>query len=244
MKKTLYILIVLAMTLAACDLNTPLGSPTTAPVANATNAPAGNNNPTGTGSGWNVKYFDGATDQMHVWFDQLKTVEPKNWHDFPNVDNPTVGFKSADGLEYGMGERNHCQVDKCNIVVAAREYLLVTADYSFPFGSCAATKEYGCALAIFNVGEVTAEFTNVTVKDGFTLNGRYWNGDTLQLAMWGLMSYTDAAMMNLPTTLNPKGINNAGANCSVPTGCPGVFNRIVITSGNQVLVVAESTASR
>lgn len=194
-----------------------------------------------TGS-WKVTLYNGVTDQQKGWYKNLKDPQPANWQKFPNVDNTAVGFKAADGLEYGLDERNHCQVQPCGIVVAAREYLLITADYDLGFVSCTATKDVGCAIAIFNVGDVTASFDDVIIQHGFTLNGRYWNGDTLHVAMWGLMSHVDANMMNMVTSLNPAGINNAGANCSNPKGCTnGVNNKIVVTSGNQILGIAEMT---
>jgi hypothetical protein len=199
-------------------------------------------------NGWTVTTYDGVTTQMDGWFTspELKFPEPQNWGDFPNVDNPTVGFSAADGLEYGLDERNVCDNDVCDIVVDAGSYHLVTADYDLGFIKCQSANGIGCGFVIFNVGEVTANFENVHVNNGFSLTGRYWNGDTLPKALQGLSSHVLANMLNYSTngagddTLNDPNRTNAGANCSVPEGCGGVDFKIVISSGNQILVLSET----
>ena len=195
---------------------------------------------------WEVSFFEGSTDQMRGWFSSLKDPNPAQWPDFPNVDNPTVSFKAADGLEYGLDESVFMEQNELGqMPVQARGYRLISGDYNIPgIDVCEAESEKaGCAIAIFNVGEVTADL-KAWVRQGFTVPGRYWNGDTLQLAMWGLSSHVSANMLNYATngagvdTLNQPGRTNAGANCSVVDGCQKVRFVIAITSGNQLLVKA------
>lgn len=190
---------------------------------------------------WKVTLYQGATNQMRDWMRKLKNPDPRNWPNFPNVDNPQVQFEAKNGLEYGLDERNYCPQETCDVIVAAGEYTAISADYDFGFVSCGTKDGQGCLIALFNVGEVSANFEQVTVDNGFSAAGRYWNGDELQQAMWGLVSHMSANMLNLPTSLNPAESSNAGANCSVKTGCESVLARIVVLSGNQVLVVAETT---
>jgi hypothetical protein len=75
------------------------------------------------------------------------------------------------------------------------------------------------------------------MHDGFTVTGRYWNGDKMSHAIWALLSSAVNNMLNLDSVLNPNGVTNGGANCSIPTGCIGVDVTFAITSGNQVLVI-------
>jgi hypothetical protein len=97
---------------------------------------------------------------------------------------------------------------------------------------------------LINVGEVTSNFENVTVNNAFTVWGRYWNGDTLPIAITALMSHAGNNMLNLGSTLNPDGITNAGANCSSPDGCERVRLTFVIISGNEVLAIGRTYVSR
>lgn len=197
--------------------------------------------------GWEVTFYEGATDQMHGWFESLKDPDPANWPDYPNVDNPRVDFVAANGLEYGLDERNYCPNDICDVLVPARGYNLMTADYDLEFASCYAKDGVGCGIVVFNVGDVTANFEDVMVDNGFSVDGRYWNGDELHQAIWGVVSHMSANMLNYATngtggdTMNDPDRTNAGANCSVPQGCAGVLWRVVVTSGNQVLAIAETT---
>lgn len=206
---------------------------------------------------WNVTLYEGATDQMDQWFRNLQNPDPARWPSFPNVPNPLVpefrvvnGSEVPDGLEYGLDERNFCDNDICDLVVDARSYHLVTGDYDLGFISCKAENGIGCAFAVFNVGNETANFENIHVNNGFSLTGRYWNGDTLWMALWGLSSHVIANMTNFPTngagddTLNDPDRTNAGTNCSDPAGCGGVHFTFVITSGNHVLAIAQTTFTR
>lgn len=196
-----------------------------------------------TGS-WKVTTYQGVTDQITNWFKNLKDPAPASWPVFPNVNNPLVNFQSKNGLEYGLDERNYCPQETCDVIVAAGEYNGITADYDFGFLDCSATDTTGCGIMFVNVGEVTANFEQVVVNNGFSVAGRYWNGNELQQAIWGFVSHSSANMLNMATTLNPQGSSNSGANCSVKTGCTAVLWRVVITSGNQILVVAETTVKR
>lgn len=187
---------------------------------------------TGPASNWTIQYFDGATDQMHEWGDNLKTLV-WDWTAFPNVDFAKYGFKTKDGLEYGMAESAYCQQDtRCDVNTAAMHYRLISGDYTIPnVDSCKATDGQGCAIAIFNVGNVTAMWRDSNVDYGFTVTGRYWNGDAMATTVWALGSNT-VYNMTVADSVNP------GANCSVPDGCESVRFMWVVTSGNQVLLKA------
>lgn len=187
---------------------------------------------------WNVSYFDGVTAQMKSW--TFKDLDPALWPVFPNVDN--AGYPAANGVEYGMAESVFCQQDqRCDFEVAARHYRLFTGDYKIDgVGECHTKNGIGCAVAVFNVGDVTAFWASQEMHDGFTVTGRYWNGEVLPHAVWALLSNTVSNMLNLNSPLNQNGGANAGANCSVPGGCVGVDVTFVITSGNQVLVTGHT----
>ena len=151
-------------------------------------------------------------------------------------------------LEYAMDESNFCQQlagEACRVPVAAEHYLYFTGDYNFPgIGSCSeGGTRIGCMLVIVNVGGVTADFSPVLAQ-GFRLHARYWNGNALDMAIWGLVSHGANTMMNMSSKLNPAGIQNAGANCSVPEGCKGVNIRVMFTSGNEFLELLETTVTR
>lgn len=203
---------------------------------------------------WTVTTYEGVTPQMVNWFKGMKDLDPANWPTFPNVDNPKVGFKAANGLYYGLDERNYCDNDICDVLVQARGYNNITGDYDLGFvAHKAADDKLGSALLLINVGEVTANFEDVHVDNGFSVAERYFNGDELQQAIWGVTSHTTAAMLNFPViadattgrVLNAGGSDvNAGANCSVVAGCNGVHYTVVITSGNQILVVAKTGYSK
>lgn len=190
---------------------------------------------------WDVSYFDGVTTQMESW--SFKDLDPVLWPVFPNVDN--AGYPAANGVEYGMAESVFCQQDQtCDFEVAARHYRLFTGDYNIAGLSCETKNGIGCAVAFFNVGDVTAFWASQKMHDGFTVTGRYWNGDVMPHAVWALLSNTVNNMLNLNSPLNQNGGANAGANCSVPGGCIGVDVTFVVTSGNQVLVTGHTTFNK
>lgn len=201
---------------------------------------------------WTVTFFDGATEQMNGWFSRLRDPRPSLWPRYPNVDNAEANFDASDGLEYGLDESVFMEQNEFGrFPVQARGYRLISGDYNIPgIDRCEAeSAEAGCAIAIFNVGEVTADL-EAWVRQGFTTTGRYWNGDTLEVAMWALSSHVSANMLNMATfgagedTLNQPDRTNAGANCSVPDACDRVRFTITITSGNQLLVRAVTFVSR
>lgn len=198
-------------------------------------------------SDWDVEIYGGATKQMRDWVGGLKNLDPVKWPEFPNVDNPQVNFSSANGLEYGMDESVFCQQDQtCDIPVPARHYRIITADYDIPgIDACTGSEtNLGCGIMLINVGEVTANFRDAKVDTGFTVFGRYWNGDKLPEAIFGGLSHVANNMLNLNSTLNPDKSVNAGANCSVPGGCESVRLVFAIISGNELLVKGVTTVNR
>jgi hypothetical protein len=211
---------------------------------------------------WEVTYYQGVTDQMRGWFYRLRNPSPELWPVFPNQPNPAItdnnlwrvvydkdgNPQTPDGLYYGLDESVFMQQNEFGqFPVQARGYRLITGDYIIPgIDECQAeTAQAGCAYAQFNVGEVTADMRG-WVRQGFTVEGRYFNGDALEIGMWGLSSATSASMLNMlvyadyPTgkVLDIPSFTNAGSNCSVPFACERVRFTITITSGNQLLVKA------
>ena len=200
---------------------------------------------------------DGTTFRQSTEKWTWRVVAPELWPTFPNVPNPLVPdfpvVKCADdpnklcvpdGLEYANAESNFCQQlagEACRVPVAAEHYLYYSGDYNVPgVGSCTEGKGIGCMLVIVNVGRVTSDYTGV-FNQGFRLHARYWNGNALDMAIWGLVSHGSNVMMNLDSALNPSGIQNAGANCSVPEGCQGGNIRVLFASGNEPLLVLQTT---
>ena len=215
-------------------------APTAQPTATAqpTEAPAA---PPTTSGTWEIQYFAGATDEMRAW--TFKDLEPSNWPVFPNVDNGT--YPASQGLEYGEDLSVFCQYkETCDFVTAARHYRLYTGDYNLqPVGECKAKDGRGCMLMVVNVGNVTSSFEDQWFDTGWTVTGRYWDGNFLPQAMWAGMSHASANMLNMSTALNP-GRTNAGANCSIPGGCTSVDVTFATISGNEVLMIGRSTVTR
>lgn len=194
------------------------------------------------GEEWKIEYFSGATLQMKAWV--FQPLDPVLWPMFPNVDNGK--YLASQGVEYGEDLDTFCQQGQiCDFVVAARHYRLYTGDYNFTgVGTCVAEDRRGCALMVVNVGDVTAIFRNQNFDTGFTVTGRYWDGNYLSQAIWATLSYASNNMLNLNSTLNPSPINNAGANCSVPEGCLSVENTFVVISGNEILFIGRSVVEK
>ncbi len=197
---------------------------------------------------------DGTTFKQDAEKWTWRKVAPKLWPTFPNVPNPLVpefrvvnGSEVPDGLEYAMDESNFCQQlagEDCRVPVAAQHYLFFTGDYNVPnIGSCKENGGIGCMLVIVNVGKVTSDFTGV-FQQGFRLHARYWNGDALDMAMWGLVSHGSNNMLNMDSKLNSKNITNAGANCSVPGGCKGVHVQTFFVSGNEPMLNLTTTVNK
>lgn len=222
-----------------------------------------------TADEWEITWYDGADldrgdgttfrEDAEDW--TWRVIAPDLWPVYPNEPNPLVpefrveACKDAptklcvpDGVEIAMAETNFCQQlagEECHVPVAARHYNSFSGDYDIPeIGACEeAETGIGCELIIVNVGDVTADITGV-FGQGFRMQARYWNGNALDMAMWGLSSSIANFMMHLTSELNPMGSNNGGANCSVPTGCEGVHVRIVFISGNEQLMQLTTTVYR
>lgn len=188
---------------------------------------------------WQLQYFGGATPQMTGWkFENLV----KSWDKFPNVDNPRFGFLARDGVEYGMAESAFGQLaSRVDVNVPAMHYRLVTGEYDIPgvdTGTDVSGGVVGHGIMLINVGNVTAMFRNSMVDYGFTVEGRYWNGDAMPVTVRALLSHTAYNMLNQAGAVNP------GANCSIPGGCTSVRLVFVILSGNEVLMKGVSFVSR
>lgn len=244
---------VLTATIAALQTQVAMGPVTGTPLAGVTGTPVVNATPNSTPStaitltplaitttgNWQIAYYDGVTDQMRGWGRDLKNLVT-DWSKYPNVDFTKYNFKAKDGVEYGMAESAYCQRSQtCDVNVPAMHYRLITGDYNIPgIDECSFDNGAGCGIALFNVGNVTAMYRESHVDYGFTVEGRYWNGDAMATTIHALMSNTAFNM------LNQSGGVNAGANCSVPGGCGKVRLTVVIISGNQLLMKATTTVSK
>jgi hypothetical protein len=127
-------------------------------------------------------------------------------------------------------------------------YRLITGDYVINgVDECqkASKTDPGCGIALFNVGDVTAMFRDQHVDYGFTVEGRYWNGDAMPTTLWARTSNTFYNMLNEGGTAFgiPLPVN-MGANCSSAFGCKSVRLTVVIISGNQILLKATTTVTR
>ena len=226
----------------------PTQTPQANPVVAESPTPDDSGSPGGspvsvTSGSWEIETSSGATAQMREW--SYQALDPANWPEFPNVDNPLVGFEAKDGLEYGMDESLYCQRDQtCDIVVPAMHYRIISGDYDLGFDSCTGSVAgEGCAIMLVNVGTVSADFREIQIDLGFTVFGRYWNGDEMPLAIWAGLSHVVHNMLNLLPQVG-SGEVNRGANCSVPQGCESVRAAFVIMSGNEILVKGVTTVSR
>jgi hypothetical protein len=184
-------------------------------------------------NGWSINWYDGATDPMKAY--SFAEVNPALWPNYPDEDNPAANFVAANGLQYGQELSAFCQQDtRCDFNVAARSYRWYSGDYDAgPLGACVgSTDGVGCAIAVFNVGDVTAIWRSIQADYGHTVTGLYWNGDEVDQAISGLMSHITYNMLDMEESMP----SNQGANCSVPTGCQRVMLTFHITSGNEILL--------
>lgn len=218
---------------------------------------------------WVTEEIFGVTDLMkEVWIPGLEGLraQPELWPTYPNIPNLLVPefrvvpfeVKNAkgevlstvntvpDGIEYGEDLSSFCQQDqRCDFQTAARHYRSYSGDYNFPGvgEECHSDEGQACTISVWNVGDVTSVYRDQTFDLGFTVTGRYWNGDVLHVAMNALTSHVAANMLDMFTMASPlevlnagvEGNTNAGANCSVPEACKWVDARIVVVSGNEVL---------
>lgn len=223
-------------------------------------------------NGWTIKWTDIAQKAIdggksfEQWakaiYPEWPQVQPEKWPTAPNVPNPLVPeFRVVsmvndkgetvqtvpDGVEIpDEGERDFCQVvegESCTNVVAPGHYMLYTGDGEIP-GLWKSEEGKGNALLIINVGNTDFRPTG-TFLQGWRLTGRYFNGDTLPIAINALISHADNNMLNLESALNPnQGLPNAGANCSDRNGCNEVVNKVIIVSGGAPLLIAESEVGK
>ncbi|OGH23345.1 MAG: hypothetical protein A2629_02350 [Candidatus Levybacteria bacterium RIFCSPHIGHO2_01_FULL_41_15] len=192
--------------------------------------------------------------------DRLEDPNPSQWKYFPNVGNPDrPDFPSEPdrpapwGAEYGVANVPFCQQDmRCDFQVPGWSYRLVTADYGFLDRTCQNDGTKGCLLLLINVSDQSFTWRNQMADNGFTVHGRYWDGDHLEWAILGLTSHASANMLNLPTfarageVLNAGGSSsNAGANCgNQPESCASVDVRVVVHAGERVLAEATIVVNR
>jgi hypothetical protein len=229
----------------------PAPTPTVVPQATSNVQENMPNLPASASQGaWTVQETSnlGSTDPIIAgWISRLKNPAPGLWKTFPNIPNPDVsdfrvvnGTQVPDGLEYGEDVSPFCEQDStCDFQVSALHYRYISGDYNFLGTSCRGDGKTGCMLVIINEGD-SYTWRDQSVDNGFTVTGRYWNGDALEWAIWGLVSNGSANMLNMPTEAHPgEALNfgtgtNAGANCGVPSGCGAVKVQIVVTTGSAI----------
>lgn len=212
---------------------------------------------------WEIVYRNLDDDPIvAAWLDRLQDPAPALWPVFPNVENPEVPeFDVANGAEYGEDESPFGESGSTDWVVPAWHYRLISGDYEFSSSDFSyecrnddPENRHGCLIVLFNVMEESFTWRGQMVDNGFTVMGRYWNGDALEWAAWGLVSHASANMLNLPTTRDPNTGNilnaggasgNAGANCGVqPDACPSVDATIIVHAGDRILAVAHTVVER
>jgi hypothetical protein len=201
---------------------------------------------------WDVIEYDLDDDPIvKGWLKKLKDPAPEVWRTFPNIPNPDVPeFDVAAGAEYGVANVPYCQQDmRCDLVVPPWHYRLVTGNYQFLDRTCG-SEGVGCLLLVINVMDKTYTWRDVIVDNGFTVPGRYWDGDKLEWATWGLVSHSSANMLNMPTlasedkVLNAGDPGNAGGNCGNVNGCDTIDATVVVHAGDRVLAIAHTTVTR
>lgn len=209
---------------------------------------------------WTVKGSERLDENPVVedWISRLRDPAPELWKTYPNVPNPDVpefrvvnGSEVPDGAEYGVANVPFCQQDtRCDFVVPGWHYRLITADYNFLGEECRGATNGGCLLLLINVGKETYTWRNQMADNGFSVPGRYWNGDSLEWAVWGLVSHASANMLNMPTEgLEGESLNsglpaNAGGNCGIVDGCNTVNVRVVVHAGDAIIAVLETEVKR
>jgi hypothetical protein len=213
-------------------------------------------------NGWVIHVADTTLDPnqdgiVGDWLKRLEAVNPSEWKYFPNVGNPdrpdlpTSEERPAPwGAEYGEDESPFCENHPCDIVVSSLHYRLVTGDYAFLGQECYGDKKKGCLLLVYNVHNETVIFRDQDVDNGFTVTGRYWDGDILEVATLGLVSHASANMLGMQTFADEDGEHlnfgegtNAGANCGVPEGCGTVDVLVVVASGDRIIATARTTVT-
>ncbi len=213
---------------------------------------------------WEVMEFDLDDDPVvRAWLQRLRDPAPEMWRTFPNIPNPDVpefqvvaceSFPEKqcvpDGMEYGTYSTPYCWQTPCDIPVGAWEYRYISGDYQFLDMECRGEKGFGCMLVLVNVMDASFTWREQYVDNGFTLRGRYFNGDALEWGVWGLVSHGAANMLNMPTLAHPDEVlnsgdpGNSGANCGNPAGCSAVDVNLVVHAGDRVLAVAHTIVER
>ncbi len=195
---------------------------------------------------WEIEFFNGATDQMIGWTQEIQNLNPELWPSFPDIDNPEANFLAANGLEYAEDESGYCeQIETCDIVVPPLHYRIVSGDYNVGFDLCSQEDDgVGCAFMMVNVGEVSTGLEDISVDFGHTIWGRYWNGDKIEQAIWAGLSHVANNMLNLTSNLNPNELPNAGGNCGKAEGCEKVRLTFFIMSGNELLIKGTTIVER
>lgn len=191
------------------------------------------------------------------WLHRLPDPAPSRWKTFPNIPNVEVpefrvinGSEVPDGVEYGTYNTPYCWSSPCDVPVGAWEYRYITGDYQFLGNECKGDGQTGCMLLLINVMDASYTFRNQYVDNGFTLRGRYWNGDALEWGVWGLVSHGSANMLNMETfaregeILNSGDPGNSGANCGTPNGCGSVDVLVIAHSGDRILATAHTVVTR
>lgn len=217
-----------------------------------------------TNNGWEINRIDTKNDPIvESWLSKVKEPSLLLWPTFPNVANPKVpDFKVANGAEYGQDDSPFCEyMQTCDWVVPGWHYRLISGDYKFTSPkfsySCQNVEgqaRKGCLIVLFNVMNESFTWRNQSVDNGFTVMGRYWNGDELQWAVWGLTSHASANMLNLATMRDPTTGNvlnaggnsaNAGANCGVqPDACDVVDVMVIVQAGDNILATMHTTVTK
>lgn len=208
---------------------------------------------------WKIEGTDRLNQNPIVksWLQRIRDVAPQLWKRFPNIPNPDVpefrvvnGKQVPDGMEYGTYSTPFMWKGPGDIPVGAWEYRLITGDYNFLGTECKGDGQKGCMLVLENVMDQSFTFRDQYVDNGFTLRGRYWNGDTLDMGTWGLISHAAANMLNMPTlaregeVLNSGDPGNSGANCGTPAGCPSVDVRLIVHAGDAIIAQARTVVTK
>lgn len=183
------------------------------------------------------------------WLSRLCDPDPAHGQTYPNIPNPDPGscpFDVKNGLEYGVPNVPFCQQDmRCDFIVPAWHYRLITGDYGFLNTECHGADGKGCALVLINVMDQSITWRNQMADNGFTVPGRYWNGDKLDEGVSALVNHVSANMLGMRTLAHPDevlnaGEDNAGANCGTPDACGSVDFLVVVHAGDRVLATAHT----
>ena len=215
---------------------------------------------TETHGAWTINATERLAENPIVmaWMDRLQDPAPEMWKTFPNVPNTDVpefrvvdGTQVPDGMEYGTYDSPYCYTDPCDFIVGAWEYRYYSGPYNFEGFECGMVgSDQGCLLLVINVMDQSYTFRDNSFDNGFTLRGRYFNGDALEWGVWGLVSHGSANMLNMPTMAHPDEVlnsgdpGNSGANCGTPQGCNSVNVRVLVYAGDALISVLETTVTK